>query len=71
MSQDTSCTSRDTFCLPRDTFDVTHAAARKHENEVEWLSTKRETPCLLPSQRQNCLFKCSQLAVGQLYYQIL
>ena len=39
-------------------------ATRKHENEVEWLSTKRETPFQLPSQRLKCSFKCSQLAVG-------
>ena len=44
--------------------DVTHVAARNHGNEIEWLATKRETPFDLSSQRQNRLYKCSQLAAG-------
>ena len=67
----TSCMSRDTSCLPWDTFDVTHVATHKHENEIGWLRTKRETPFQLPSQRQNCLFKCSELTVGQWQEKIL
>ena len=30
--------------MSRDTFDVTHVATSKHDNEVEWFGTKRETP---------------------------
>ena len=54
----------DTFCLPQDTFDVTLISTRKHENEIEWLGTKREKPFQFPSQRQSCLLKCSQLVEG-------
>ena len=50
MWQDTSCMSWRTFCLPQDTFDVTRVAVRKHENELEWLGTKTDTPFQLPSQ---------------------
>ena len=28
--------------MSRDIFDGTHVAPHKHENEVEWLGTKRE-----------------------------
>ena len=65
-SWDTSCMLRDTSCMSRDTFDVimTHVATRKHENEVEWLGARKESPFPLPSRRQNCLFKSSQLAPG-------
>ena len=42
-------------------FDATHVAARDHGNEIEWSATKRETPFELSSQRQNPLYKCSQI----------
>ena len=32
------------FRMLRDTFGVAHIDARKHERQVGWLGTKRETP---------------------------
>ena len=36
MSRNTSFMSQDTSCMSRDSFYVTHVAACKHENEVEF-----------------------------------
>ena len=44
MSHHTLCIAQDTLPMLRDTFGVTHIDARKHERQVGWLGTKRETP---------------------------
>ena len=46
-----------TSCMSWDTFDVTHVATCKHENEEEWLGTKRGMPFQLPSQLTKLLFQ--------------